>query len=366
MVSCSSDSSIVVSDLKFEGDDVIANSIKSKTISRINAHFDFVKKINTHESASNQSLTIFSIGLDGYLYQHDLLNDASVHKICSYNSKHSLYSLASKTNGNEYLVATGGTDNIIRLYDTHETREKHIFKLKGHSDNVRSLLLTDSNLCISASSDNSIRIWDLRIEKCIKKILIHEDSVWNLVGENGTNSFYSGGRDGKVFFTNPDTDKTQFLYKNENPILSIAPASVNKNFALWLSSTDPCLNCYNYSNDSAHIPLTLASPTINSVLMDLPVTSNVLTINDKVEDPKSKESIIMTCSTKPITSFQILSDKFRVLTNDSSGRVLLWDIVNMKILDDLGVMSIENALKQTQSQIYLPNWFSADIKCGVC
>jgi WD repeat-containing protein 48 len=73
-------------------------------------------------------------------------------------------------------------------------------KLKGHTDNIRALVLNRDGTqvnkrlqkhknnslfflflkCISASSDHSIRIWSLGQQRCISKLHVHSDAVWTL------------------------------------------------------------------------------------------------------------------------------------------------------------------------------------------
>jgi WD repeat-containing protein 48 len=41
--------------------------------------------------------------------------------------------------------------------------------LQGHTDNVRALLMNDAGtLLLSASSDDTVRLWDMRQQRCIQ------------------------------------------------------------------------------------------------------------------------------------------------------------------------------------------------------
>ncbi|MBA0731423.1 hypothetical protein Golax_025419, partial [Gossypium laxum] len=87
-------------------------------------------------------------------------------------------------------------------------------KLRGHTDNIRALLmdstgsalfislvkcLTDILLsfryCLSGSSDSMIRLWDLGQQRCVHSYAVHTDSVWALASTPTFSHVYSGGRD---------------------------------------------------------------------------------------------------------------------------------------------------------------------------
>jgi WD repeat-containing protein 48 len=70
-------------------------------------------------------------------------------------------------------------------------------------------LSSDGMLCISAGSDNTIRLWDIGLRKCLKVIgddrrfkqpfPFHKDSIWVFEISSDFNYIYTGGRDGHIF-----------------------------------------------------------------------------------------------------------------------------------------------------------------------
>jgi WD40 repeat protein len=71
-----------------------------------------------------------------------------------------VWSLAFSSNGK--LLASGGEDEVIRLWDVNTGQERGT--LKGHTGSVNALAFIstapDSELLVSAGDDSTIRIWD--------------------------------------------------------------------------------------------------------------------------------------------------------------------------------------------------------------
>ena len=60
------------------------------------------------------------------------------------------------------LLATGRSDNIIRVWSLSDGNLKHIFN--GHEDDITSLTFkSDGNMLISGSADGSVKMWDTSI-----------------------------------------------------------------------------------------------------------------------------------------------------------------------------------------------------------
>lgn len=66
-------------------------------------------------------------------------------------------------------------------------------KLKGHTHNIRSLAINkEGTQILSASSDNTIRLWSIGYQRCISTIELHRQGVWSLCVNEQFNKAFSG------------------------------------------------------------------------------------------------------------------------------------------------------------------------------
>jgi WD40 repeat protein len=121
--------------------------------------------------------------------------------------KDSVYCAAISAEGN--LVASGSStpEMAIRCWDARTG--KKVCKLKGHSDNIRSMVMSsDGKYIISAGSDCSMLLWDIGQQRCIRDWHVHRDSIWSLCVDSNFTSVFSGGRDQSVVRTDIFSDNT--------------------------------------------------------------------------------------------------------------------------------------------------------------
>ena len=95
-------------------------------------------------------------------------------------------------------MASGGPESVVRVWDPKTG--KRITKLVGHTDNVRNILINqDGDTVITASSDQTIKVWSMAAGRCLYTLSMHNDSVWSLYSDHPQLSiFYSSDRSGLV------------------------------------------------------------------------------------------------------------------------------------------------------------------------
>lgn len=172
---------------------------------------------------SKEKQQLVSCGFDNSVYLWDIERTLASSKEGNYfpsriKLKNSVYTCS--VNDEFTLLATGSTDQYVRLFDPRT--ERKLFKLKGHSDNIHSVVLnTDGTRVISSGSDKMIKIWDLRAQKCLITYSPHDDTIFTLKYYKNDDMILSGGKDGNVYLTDTIKNESSLLASMNVPILSV-------------------------------------------------------------------------------------------------------------------------------------------------
>ncbi|PVG01194.1 hypothetical protein CPB86DRAFT_805384 [Serendipita vermifera] len=170
------------------------------------------------------------------------------------NAKSSVYALATDTTGS--FLASGGPERVVRLWDSRSG--KRTGKLVGHTDNIRSILISqDGRYLLTGSADASIKLWSLASSnRCIHTFAHHTDSVWSMYSSHPSLSiFYSGDRAGNI--CRVDMDGCASLSEGECVLLcketpskeSIGTEGINNIIVLddqfvWTATASSTINCW--------------------------------------------------------------------------------------------------------------------------
>lgn len=338
----------------------IWNAHQGFCLSTLRSHKDYVKCL----AVSDDRGIVASAGFDRMIYVWDVqtltmltLSKNTVSTKPLDGSKDSIYSLAMTKCGD--LIASGSTEKVIRLWDPR-SRQK-LLKLRGHTDNVKSLSFSnDGSLLLSASSDGSIRLWSIGQQRCISIIRIHDGGVWTLEADENLNTVFSGGRDGKVFATDlKQSSATALVCQERDPILKIL--LVNRSYkngrvrsrdsSLWVATADSSIKNWSLNDINLHngiIPED--SSRITNISPDVVIKGNPAVIN-----------------------YHVLNDKRHILTRESDNSIALYDVLTARKIETL--YRLENEIeskekfeiekRQRFKMVYVPNWFSVDLKIGL-
>jgi WD repeat-containing protein 48 len=349
----------------------------SEAPSTIGQHADYVKCLATPSPAAEW---VASGGLDRKICLWDLSGAGKRLEIEvmdeERSEKGSVYALSVSRS----MLASGGPESIVRLWDPKSG--KRITKFVGHTDNVRAILINESaDTIMTASSDQTIKVWSVTAGRCMHTLTMHNDSVWSLYSDDPhLGVFYSSDRSGLVV----KTDVRGTLGELDDG-LSVAVAQENDGVSkviacgdyIWTATSRSSINRWSNVDTGADIqlPETFRQHRASSVASrpskiwppaasssskrEIPVKS-ILRISNTATFPASRESDTATVSGAsirkgsemldadigaivPVQSLpeetiegqhglvkhKLMNDRRRVLTLDTAGDVLLWDLLQV-------------------------------------
>jgi WD repeat-containing protein 48 len=347
----------------------------------IGQHADYVKCLATPSSNADW---VASGGLDRRICLWDLSGAGKKLEIEvgdeETSEKGSVYALSVSRS----MLASGGPESIVRLWDPKSG--KRVTKFVGHTDNIRDILINETgDTIMTASSDQTVKVWSVTAGRCMHTLTMHNDSVWSLYSDDpALGIFYSSDRSGLVV----KTDVRGTLGEMDDG-LSLAVAQendgVNKVIAcgdyIWTATSSSSINrwanvdtgddiqlpeAYRHhrASSAASRPRHLSPPSTSGHSKREIPTQSVLRISNTASFPatvvrdsdtsttfsglsarKGSEiivdpdiGIIVPIHALPeetiegqhgLVKHKLLNDRRRALTLDTAGDVLLWDLLGV-------------------------------------
>lgn len=341
-------------------------------LSTLKSHKDYAKCL----AYAKDREVVASAGFDRMIYLWDIqaltMLTATKNTVTTKpldGAKNSIYSLAINQTGT--LVASGSTEKVIRLWDPR-SRQK-LLKLRGHTDNVRSLLFSkDGTSLLSASSDGTIRLWSIPQQRCVSIIRVHDEGVWTLQTDEAFSRIYSGGKDGKIFVTDlKNNANTALVCEEKAPILSLLLVErcySNKKAieggvsSLWVATTDSTIKNWPVKLDD----LDRVNEEMNNELSSM-------STDERLERPLNTTPDVEIQGNPAVINYHILNDRRHIITRESDNSVALYDVLTsrkLEILHPAGSLAYakelyENEIKNRSKMVYIPNWFTVDLKNGL-
>lgn len=355
----------------------LASDIKEPVT--IGQHADYVKCVATPSQSTNW---VASGGLDRKIYLWDLSGAGKTLEIDvqgeEVSQKGSVYALGVTHD----ILANGGPESIVRLWDPKSGQR--ITKFVGHTDMIRAILISESgDMVLSASADQTVKVWSVTAGRCMHTLTMHDHSVWSLFSDDpGLNVFYSSDRTGLVVKT--DVRETKGDMDNG---LSIAVAKENDGVSkmvawddsIWTATARSSINRWRdvdtrdgmqlpeayrqhrasmmptRSKDTAAVTQAAGEPNkttipAKSILRISNTASFPLVIGRDGDDPFQglsrkgsglSETAVSTVEPVHIlpeetiegqfglVKHRLLNDRRRVLTLDTAGDVLMWDLIQV-------------------------------------
>ncbi|EDV27114.1 uncharacterized protein TRIADDRAFT_22317 [Trichoplax adhaerens] len=316
--------------------------------STLYTHRDYVRAL----AYSKQRDLFASSGFDKQIYLWDvttlvaLTPSNNVLKTKPLNGqKNSVYSIAMDAGGT--VVVTGSTERALRVWDIRDPRKNgRMMKLIGHTDNVKTVMLSaDGTKCLSGSSDGSVKLWSLGQQRCITTFKNHEAGVWALCVDENFTSFYSGGNDCKVFYTDMRQSQGALFCTEKHPVLKMIIQDEPK--SLWVATT---------SSDVHRWPINDKDATGSRI------TENGTSASSRPLETTS-DCTIKGCS--GIFKYHVMNDRRHILTKDTDDSVALYDVLKARKVEELGEIDYEKEIEKRKQLVYVPNWFTVDVKTGM-
>ncbi|KRX34806.1 WD repeat-containing protein 48, partial [Trichinella murrelli] len=320
------------------------NAHKGFCMSTLRTHKDYVKAL----AYAKDKEQVASAGLDRSIFLWDVNTltalTASNNTITTSSlngSKDSIYSLAMNPSGT--VIVSGSAEKVLRVWDPRTCQKS--MKLRGHTDVVKAIVISrDGTHCVSAGSDASIRLWHLGMQRSIGTIWCHTEGVWSLQTDDSFSTVYSAGRDKCVFMSNLKcTENSVLLFEEQAPVLKLL--LVDHGTSIWSSTTDSSVRLWKISAESLDNDY-----DVDGCNADMPLV-------------RKPEYVIK--GAPSIRQYSILNDKRFILTRDSEDNIALWDVLRARKAKDFGCQNFEQKLKEQFKMLFVPNWFSVDLKTGM-
>ncbi|RWS08592.1 WD repeat-containing protein 48-like protein [Dinothrombium tinctorium] len=325
------------------------NAHKGFCMSTLRTHKDYVKAL----AYAKEKEQVASAGLDRSIFLWDVntltaltASNNTVTTSSLVGNKDSIYSLAMNPSGT--VIVSGSTEKVIRVWDPRSCQK--MMKLKGHSDNVRALLVNrDGTQCLSASSDSTIRLWSLGQQRCVSTIRVHDEGVWALQTNESFSIVYSGGRDKKLVMTDlRNPDNRAVICEETAPILKIILVPPDFN-SIWVATTDSSIKNWSLNHSK--------SKGSSFIIWDEYDTETFQPLNEKPD--------LVIRGNPAIRNYHVLNDKRHILTKDTDDNVAVYDVLKACKVEDLGKVDFEAEIKRRFKMVYVPNWFTVDLKAGM-
>jgi WD repeat-containing protein 48 len=399
----------------------------------IGLHTDYVKRVASPGQRENWVATG---GLDHKISLWDLNGAGKKLQIAvgedENSAKGSVYALAATPS----IIASGGPESIVRIWDSRTG--KRITKFVGHTDNIRDVLIAqDADTILTASSDQTVKVWSMTAGRCMYTLTMHNDSVWSLFSDDPRlNVFYSSDRSGIV--AKSDVRNCSEMDEGVSVAVCQEHEGVNKVIRagdyLWTATSSSSINRWNDVETAAEVALPesykwhrasigttrsrypslpTASPPMNGATPKIPFKALLRLSNTapfpqfSAKDPESY-SMTSTHTRKPsealtvadpgaivavrdlpdftiegqngLIKHHLLNDRRRVLTLDTAGEVILWDLLKVRIIicyfkhhltmvqcvpiKSFGKRHLEDVVPQVNTRESVAHWCAVDTRTG--
>ena len=337
--------------------------------------------------------------------------------------KGSVYALAATTN----TVASGGPESTVRVWDTRSAQRitklaGHTDNIRD------ILVSQDGTTILTASSDQTVKVWSTLAGRCMFTLTMHDASVWSLFSSHPDLSiFYSSDRFGLIAKTDTrnvtelDEGLCVAVAQEHEGVHKIKQAG---DF-IWTATSRPSISRWRDVNtDDADIDIpanyTIRHPNVQAAKLRHPSSpgmeegganfhrinkdgttkrkiplKHILRLSNTVYFPTplptegdKRSSVVDRGSTdgagaeavamlpvRNLPDFSVegqtglikhvmLNDRRRVLTTDTAGEVVMWDLLECVPIQSFGKRHLEDVKNEIVTNTSVTNWCAVNTRTG--
>ena len=162
-------------------------------------------------------------------------------------TSHSEYITSLAVTANGKFVISASADNTIKLWNINNA--KCIRTFQGHTDKVSVVkILSDGNYFLSASADNTIKLWDIRKEEEIRTFYGHEKTINSISIMKGSDFFLSGSKDRTIMLWDIQSGKLVKKFPNKGRVSSVLILPNKKEFLAIDVKNNGVINLWSIEN----------------------------------------------------------------------------------------------------------------------
>ncbi len=155
-----------------------------------------------------------------------------------------IYAIVFGTNGG--WLATGGADNVVKVWDASTGRELRV--LRGHTGWIKSLTAgKDTDWLASAGNDRVVRLWNVRTGELVRSFNGHSGSIEALIFSPDSRWLASGGSDTTIKIWSVDSGQELMTLKGHTAAITslaispdgklVASGSADTTIRIWEAAT---------------------------------------------------------------------------------------------------------------------------------
>jgi ribosomal RNA-processing protein 9 len=171
-----------------------------------------------------------------------------MHKHAEHTSGHIGQVLAVSVSSDGHLLASGGTDRMVRIWDTRTNTQ--VRALKGHRELVSALCFRDgTHTLYTGSHDRTVKVWDIDQLAYVETLFGHQSEVNALDALLQERALSAGGQDRSIrLWKIPE--ESQLVYRGHTASIDCAKfineqlyvsGSQDGSMALWMAAKKKAL-----------------------------------------------------------------------------------------------------------------------------